>query len=55
MGGICLHKKEGITLYPEVCIHNLQYDWRPDGHFLVLVGMWNLGSMSENGGKFVKN
>ena len=29
--------------------HSLQYDRRPDGHFGVWVGKWNIGSLSGNG------
>ena len=30
---------------------SMQYDGRPDGRIGVRVGMWNLGSLSGNGGE----
>ena len=42
-------KKKSATQHPGMCKHSLQYDWRPDGHFGVRVGRWNLGSLSGNG------
>ena len=48
------HKKEGATPHPGACKLSLQYDGRPDECFGVRVGMWNLGSLSGNGDKFVK-
>ena len=50
----CL-KKEGATSHPGACQHSLQYDRRPDGRLGVRVGMWNLGSLSGRGEKFMKN
>ena len=43
------HKKEDATPHPGVGKHGLQYDRRPNGHFAVLVGTWNFGSLSRKG------
>ena len=37
------------------CKHSLRYGWRRDGHFEVRAGMWNIGSVSGEVEKFVKN
>ena len=47
------HKKEGATPHPGVCVHSLQYEGRPDGHFGVRVGI--LVVWVEGVEKFVKN
>ena len=44
-------KKEGATPHHGARKFSLQYDGRPDERFGVLDGMWNLGSLSGNGGK----
>ena len=49
------HGEEGATPHPGACKFSLQYDGRPDGRFRVLVGTWNLGSLSGKGEKIVKN
>ena len=49
------HEKEGTTPHPGVFKFSLQYDGRLDESLGVQVGMWNLGSLSGNGEKFVKN
>ena len=41
-----------VLLYSRVCKHSLQYHERPDWRFGVLVGTWNIGSLSENGEQF---
>ena len=46
---LAYHKREGTTLHPRARRRTLQYDGRPDGHFGVWVGTWNLGSVSEKG------
>ena len=45
------HIREGATLHPGACNLSLQYDGRPYERF----GMWNMGSLSGKGEKFVKN
>ena len=42
-------------VHPGACKFSLQYDRWPDERFGVWVGMWNLGSLSGKGEKFVKN
>ena len=44
------HKKKGVRLHPVAPKHSLLYDGRPDWHFGVWVGTWNIGSLSGNGG-----
>ena len=48
------HKKEGATQHPLACKFSLQYDGRPDEHFAVRIGMWNLGKLSGKGGEVCK-
>ena len=45
------HKDEGGILLPGVYKHSLKHDGRPDGRFWLLVGTWNLGSLSGKGGE----
>ena len=45
------HVEEGATQHLGVRRNSLQYVGRPDGHFVVRVGTWNLGSQSGKGGK----
>ena len=47
MGGTCLHKKDSATFHRRMCKHSLQYDW--------CFGVWNVRSLSANGGEVVKN
>ena len=49
------HKKEGANPHPGACWSSLQYDGRPYERFGVLIGTWNLGSLSGKGEKFVRN
>ena len=51
LGGTCYHKNEGATPRAAACMHNLQYDGRPDGCFWVQVRTWNLGGVSGKGGE----
>ena len=39
------HRKESASLHPGAHKNSLLYDGRPDWHFGVQVGMWNLGSL----------
>ena len=41
-------------MHPGMCKHSLQYDSRLDGHFGVLVRMWNFGCLSGKGEVCVK-
>ena len=47
------HKEEGAAPHPGAHKHSLQNDGRPDWHFGVQVGTWNLDG--GKGEKFVKN
>ena len=48
---LAFHEKEGATPHPGACKHSFLYDGRPDWRFGVQVGMWNLGRLSQKGGK----
>ena len=43
------HEMDGANPHPSACKHSLQYDGRPDGHFVVRVGTWNLSSLCGKG------
>ena len=49
------HKTDGATPHPGVHKLSLQYDGRSDERLGMRVGTQNLGSLSGNGEKFVKN
>ena len=48
-------EEEGATPHLGACKHSLQYDGSHDGCFWMRVGLWNVGSLSGNEEKFVKN
>ena len=49
VGSTCL--PYGGRCCPGVCKFSLLYGGRPDGRFEVRVGMWNVGSLSGQGGE----
>ena len=49
------HRKEGTIPHPGACKFSLQYDGRPDECLWMLVGTWNVGSLSGKREKFVKS
>ena len=48
-------KKQGTSPHPGACKLSLQYDGRSDWRLGVWFKLWNLGSLSGKGEKFVKN
>ena len=47
-------KNEGTIPHPETRMHSLQYDWRPDWHFKLTTGMWNIGTIRQKKRERVK-